>query len=358
MTVVCGCCGRAEPADVLLQARTVRLLERRAMARGRDSGWSAAVCAACLQWLLGLVNGIRWETGEGPALVGAPAVAGLPQVERDQCHVCWTRPGEFASLVEATGVNGSAAAWAPLLCCRPCDGWLGSLATAGESARRRAQRQLDGAYGRWLHPNLRALSVAVDVSSAPVRAAIVQACVTMRLGVDPGPGEHAAVAFHDVASVMRRPPGGRATIVVARYGEAAGLRGALAPGVREWLTDPITPQQVTAALVRVARGLPPPRFDAHYLAPILVPGGESRPALALDPGPGGTPVETAWLARRFARGYDDVGVLGGQLVVVPHVALAEAVVVEQRLRRLLAGKVTVAALPGGTGGWRRFEAAG
>src|SRR5690606_10462059 len=137
-----------------------------------------------------------------------------------------------------------------------------------------AAREVDGAYGEWLHPNLRVLHVALDIHDVGAAGSIRHACDTMGVEIcAPAEISPGAILFFEVGPQSHRTTPMiapyAATIAVARLGARAELLEALATGASDWLTAPVTPQQVTAALTRVpSRWQHPATFDPFTALPV------------------------------------------------------------------------------------------
>ena len=65
------------------------------------------------------------------------------------------------------------------------------------------------------------------------------------------------------------------------------------------------------------------------------------PWLSADPLSGTTPFQAAWLCRRFARGYDDLGAYRGAIALFPRAPAADLGLVRARLEGLLRGRVAL-----------------
>lgn len=320
-------------------------------------GWRHPLCGGCLDWLRGVLGGTR-TPGPTP-LLGVPSTNGRALVFGDQCQVCHgTATAE--ALVECIAPVTRGDSMLPLRVCRSCEAWLGAFASDGRSARGQSGRAIDGGYGEWLHPNLRGLSVQAIVSDHASRAAIKQACEGMDVAlgaasasvllVEAGAGRAERVIRADGTARLGR-------IVLAALSSHGELLAALRAGATDWLTLPLTPQQLTSALVRAGRGYMGVReWDGETALPILHPPPELPGMLTVRPATGLLRFEVAWLVRRFARGYDELGVLDGEIVLVPRVPEAGLATVAERLANLLRGRCEVAVRPRPSGVHRGFEA--
>jgi hypothetical protein len=348
------------------------LLRRRALRW--DSGWEPdlgqptgrhPVCESCEVWLAGILASIG--DGTRPSrLHGAPGTADRVLLFDDQCQVCHNLPLGKAAVLDCIAVAPGGRSWPSLLLCEACDTWLASLATDGRSLRGRIGREIDGAYGEWPHPNLRELSVETEVLDPGARATIVQSCVAMDIGIRLGtPSSTGSVLFIEArtgtdlgARVAKARAGNALVIALASMSAGASLRTALQAGAIGWLTVPSTPQQVTAALTNALRYRFRRTWDPETCLPIASLVDVARPAVVLEPARGVGRFELAWLAKRFSRGYDELVVAGGQMVLLPRVPADQLENVRLRLGELLGGRCTLLPLVHDGMPRTRFDAAG
>ncbi len=323
------------------------------------------LCAACERWLASVITDVRAEERATAPLFGAPSPGGRTLVFEDQCQLCLAMPRGRGTVIDCVAVGPGHRSWAPLFLCTSCDAWLASLAEDGRSARGGARRAIDGAYGDWPHPNLRSLRVALDLADRPAAATIAQTCAAMGVTVARGADLLGSVLFVELtpgASVAARVSQGRqlvrATILLAPLEAHRELREALAAGAMDWMTLPITPQQVTAALSGSLRRRPPAHWDEDSCLRRASLSGSGRPALLFEPLPGTDLFTLAWLLRRFARGYDDVVSVEGRVVLLPRVAPEHLDEVRSRLELLLAGRCRAFPLEAPAGEHRRIDVAG
>ena len=357
----CDCCGLLAPIGAVLRRRVVRQggVDLR---MGAQPSWSHPLCVTCSEWLNGLLVQARRAIDQPLPLFGSPVTNGRPPALDGQCQICRSQLGPTGAVLEWIEGAAYVRPWLAYVACAACEGWIGSLADDGRSARGRARRDLDGAYGKWLYPNLREMSVVIDVADAGARETIEEACATMGIAIrDPAP-EGADVLLVEIARAsdqgIKEVPGRRSRILLAPITAHDELITALQSGASDWLTIPVTPQQVSAALSRSKRlwrlRLP---WDATTGLPTAILTGDERPALAVRPAPGVPHFELAWLLKRFLRGYDEVAVVEGVIVVFPRAVERDLGLVAARLERVLHGRCTVVfrapAAPR-----TRFEAAG
>ncbi|MCC6386920.1 MAG: hypothetical protein IT302_06015 [Dehalococcoidia bacterium] len=340
----CACCGSAEAAFVLAL---------RGAAPAAD-GWQRALCLECLCWLEHTVGEVRADGDTG--LLASPSGGGRAMVFADQCQVCRVPTAAPLSIV----ADLPRAPWAKLLVCTACAAWVGSLAGAGASARGRSFRVIDGRYGEWPHPNLRSLTVDADIGDFAARAAVETACTKMGVAIERGGSVLIVEASNSGYARQRTTEDGtrrQATVVLTTIATESDLRGALRAGASDWLTLPVTPQQVSGALTRALRGQRITSRDDATLLPRIVTLPALPEAILFEALPGTTPFQAAWLCRRFARGYDDLGAYADTIALFARAPSTDLPLVRERLGGLLRGRVRVRAgdqapTPA------RFEAAG
>lgn len=343
----CECCGTGRPAGASLRRRSARLDVSGAPARRSYVG-EHSLCAPCLLWLSRVVGMARTGDHQRSSLVAVPSPGDRKLLFADQCHVCRVFLEDEGVLADLDRSSPGDAAWPPLLLCPACDAWIASLASDGRSAHGLARRGIDGPYGSWLFPNLRALTVRIDVLDHSARQAIARACETMEISVGAGSPAPATriVQFVEAGAPFVIDPalsGPSATIALVGSGDYHHLRAALDAGATDWLTLPPTPQQVTAALTHILRhGSNPPLLDpATGLAMTFVPPS-SQPALMVLPAAHQDRFELAWLLKRLCRGYDELSMLpSGQIVVVPRAPQSALEAVAARLQRVLHGRCSI-----------------
>lgn len=360
----CDCCGQAGPLGATLRRRTVRQ-QGVALAAAEQPAWSHPLCSLCAEWLTGLVLQARKAGGQPLELLGSPVTNGRALMLEGQCQVCRVELGPTSGVVEWLDTSSAQRPWLSYTICPACDGWIGSLADDGRSARGKIGRELDGAYGAWLHPNLRKLTVTIDVADAGARAVVEESCGTMGVAVkEPGEQPPADVLLVEVSKLaspgLVAGPGPAARILLAPLSGHDALIAGLKMGGTDWLTIPVTPQQVSAALTRAMRQwkqkLP---WDEETALPNASLEGDERPALEMIPAPGVARFELAWLLKRFLRGYDEVVVANGAIVVIPRVVAHDLGAVAARIERVLHGRCTTGLYEPAAAATRvRFEAAG
>jgi hypothetical protein len=359
----CATCGSGKRAWGFVRFRPMRV----------DTGWvtdesatiaRVPVCEACESWLAGLVASARGFRSPVEGLFGAPSAAGRRLVFEDQCQVCCEMPGGVGSLIETLVQPGSRAALPRTFACVFCSAWLFSLATDGKSARDGASREIDGPYGDWPHANLREVFVEADVDDRGVAQTIAEACRVMEVAMAAAlPG---SVLFVEASGGGRAAPRiardrvyRTATIVVAPITARRDLLASLDAGATNWLTAPLTPQQVSAALgATLPHRLPRMNWDPVTALPFAQLEGSGRPALVIEPAGAMDPFEAAWLTRRFSRGYDQVVSANGQIVLLPRAPQDQLELVRERLTHLLGGRCTITPYVAADVPVRRLDAAG
>ncbi len=354
-------CTSCEDAPARWVMRAWRLRRYRAWRVERPGTVQRAeVCETCAQWLAGLVVDAR--SGAETGLLGVPGSGGRHLVFDDQCAACCDSPTEVAYGLRWE-CDGAVAG--ELFLCPGCARWLLGLATAGRTARGRAERSLDGPYGVWPHPRLRGLSVWLDADDPGLERLVAMAAASMGMAQAPRPGG-ADVAIVEASArgraqraAARLGARARAVIVASPAGSGVDTLAAMAAGAAGWMTVPSTPQQLTWAIARaVRREVRSAAIDPGTGLPIALRKAIERPWLAVRPPGGEEGWSAAWQVRRFSRGYDEVAVVDGGLAVVPVAPPGSVGRVRERLLEILgAGWEVELALPGQPG-LRRLDAAG
>ncbi len=360
----CPCCNRPRPVGALLRRRALHWDGAWRFDTARLAG-RHPLCTPCQVWLAGILGEVR-ETTDGPRMYGAPSTNDRLQLFDDQCNICFTIPKERAAWIDCIAVASDQRSWPGMFVCEPCDAWIASVANDGQSARGAAQRVIDGPYGEWPHPNLRELSVEVEVPGKSPRATIFESCLAMGVPVRAGfQAESDAVLFveatanSDITAMVRAArASGRVVMVLAAMDAREALVPALNAGAAGWLTVPVTPQQVTAALSGVLRRGLRRAWDPETCLPIASLVDVARPALVFEPAGVARRFELAWLLKRLSRGYDELAVAGGHIVLLPKAPPERLNVVRARLEGLLAGRCRVIAMERHTERTARFDAAG
>ncbi len=211
--------------------------------------------------------------------------------------------------------------------------------------------------------NLRFLHVATSVRDEGIASAIRDACSAMGVEVgDPAEVAPGAILFFEVGPGIERPAPGigpvAASVAVAPLNGRAQLVEALAGGATDWLTAPVTPQQVTAALTRVpSRWQTPVEYDPFTALPTMRELPHERTVLFVEPARGTDLFELVWLLRRHSRGYDElVSCGGGQIAFLPRARPENVTYIATRLALLLRGRCQIVERPSYSG--YRLDAAG
>ncbi|MBK7126047.1 MAG: hypothetical protein IPI85_08425 [Dehalococcoidia bacterium] len=353
----CPCCGRALPADWELDIRPVRLY-REWRPDPHRTGSVVPLCESCAEWLGGLAAAARAPDGTHRVL-GGPSAGNRKLVFEDQCQVCCEMPVGKAARMAWVSPTGRRL---ELFACTGCEAWLTALASDGRTVRGSGDREVDGPYGNWPHPNLRGLKVHLDVEDHASRSLMAETCRAMGMELTSEPADilitQATAAGHAARKVRERRGLDIAAIVVAGLRAKRDLAQALEAGARCWATIPVTPQQLTAVLARASRG-EVGSWDAETCLPVLHTSKLDRPVVQCDPLPGTDLFELGWLLKRFSRGYDEVGWHDGVILIVPRAPSDQLTGVASRLSVLVDGRCTFAVVnPRDVRPPARFEAAG
>ena len=89
-------------------------------------------------------------------------------------------------------------------------------------------------------------------------------------------------------------------------------------GASDWLTIPFTPQQLVGALQRAAVALEAPvLWDLGTCVPRFTTWRQQDRLSKLSRDGNVDPLVVAWSLRRFTRGYDDLAIVDGKLLLLP-----------------------------------------
>jgi hypothetical protein len=135
-----------------------------------------------------------------------------------------------------------------------------------------------------------------------------------------------------------------ARIVLASLTSKDDLALSIQAGASDWLTVPLTPQQLTAALARARRKMLTPRaWDSSTCLPQVYLDGNDRPVLRFECETEVDPFAVAWTLRRFSRGYDELGVSQGAIVLVLRASARDVPAIAARMRHFVDGSARVTA---------------
>ena len=209
--------------------------------------------------------------------------------------------------------------------CLGCWSWCRSLVFDDSAARGVSFRRDTGPIGSWLAP------VAYDASAAFLSADDEHVLRTALDGMGRwcsvlGPaaarqfaGRPNEVLFINGSAKGRAnellqaigPAGARRTVVLGRIDAMSDICTALGEGAGDFVISPLTPDQVAGAFERISQEDRTEGHDELTGLPIYrrVPGAYGQPCqvIAVTVGPSDDLRQTAWLLRRFLRGYDRVG---------------------------------------------------
>ena len=353
----CPCCGRNVPADWEFDIRPMRLY-RAWRPDGHRTGSTVPLCQACAEWLGGLAAAARTPDGMH-RVFGGPSAGNRKLVFEDQCQVCCEMPTGRAAKLAWVAPSGRRV---ELFACTGCEAWLTALASDGRTVRGSGDRDIDGPYGNWPHPNLRGLHARLDIEDHATRALVAESCRAMGMNVTADSADlllvQATASGHAARAVKGRRGLDLAAIVLAGLRARRDLAGALEAGARSWITVPATPQQVTAAISKATRG-EFGSWDPETCLPLIDPEKLDRPVVQCEPLEGTDLFELGWLLKRFSRGYDEVGWHNGNVLIVPRAPSDVIESVAERLSILVDGRCVFRVLrPSQVAPVKRFEAAG
>lgn len=353
----CPCCGREVIADWEFDIRPLRLY-RTWRPDAHRTGSTVPLCQGCAEWLGGLAAAARMPDGSHRVL-GGPSAGNRKLVFEDQCQVCCEMPSGRAARLVWVAPSGQRL---ELFACTGCEAWLTALASDGRTVRGAGDRDIDGPYGNWPHPNLRGLHVRMDLEDHSTRSLVAETCRAMGMEVTNGDADilltQATPGGHAARTIRERKGLDLSAIVLAGLRARRDLAQALEGGARTWVTMPVTPQQITAALSRATRG-EGGAWDQETCLQLIDPSKLERPVVICQPLPGADLFELAWLLKRFARGYDELYFHQGNILVVPRAPTEHVGYVAERLAVLVDGRCTFSVRqPGQLTPAIRFEAAG
>jgi hypothetical protein len=353
----CPCCGREVLANWEFDIRPMRLY-RTWRPDSHRPGSAVPLCESCAEWIGGLAAAARTPDGLH-RVFGGPSAGNRKLVFEDQCQVCCEMPTGRAAKLGWLAPSGEKI---ELFACTGCEAWLTALASDGRSVRGVGDRNIDGPYGNWPHPNLKGLQVRLDIEDHATRALAAETCRAMGMVVTPEAADilltQATPSGHAARSVRERRGLDLSAVVLAGLRARRDLAGALEAGARAWTTVPVTPQQITAALSRATRG-EGGGWHLETCLPFVDVTRLDRPVVVCEPMAGAELFELAWLLKRFSRGYDELGWHDGSVLIVPRAPTDHVANVASRLAVLVDGRCSFSILePKDVSPAQRFEAAG
>ncbi|MEO8539153.1 MAG: hypothetical protein ABI577_05385 [bacterium] len=353
----CPCCGRDNLADWEFDIRPLRLY-RTWRPDAHRTGSSLPLCESCAEWLGGLAAAARTPDGMH-RVFGGPSAGNRKLVFEDQCQVCCEMPSGLAARLAWVSPKGERV---ELFACTGCESWLTALASDGRTIRGAGDRDIDGPYGNWPHPNLKGLHVRMDIEDHGARALVAETCRAMGMEITVEAADilltQATPSGHAARTIRERKGLDLSAIVLCGLRSRRDLSQALQAGARAWATVPVTPQQLTAALARASRG-ESGNWDLETCLPIIDVSKLDRPVVVCEPLPDVDVFELAWLLKRFSRGYDDLAWHNGAALIIPRAPTDHVANIATRLRVLIDGRCTFSVLqPHQVPPAVRFEAAG
>ncbi|MGE3073578.1 MAG: hypothetical protein AB7N24_05750 [Dehalococcoidia bacterium] len=353
----CPCCGREVAAEWEFDIRPMRMY-RNWRPDGNRTGSTLPLCESCAEWLGGLAAAARTPDGSHRVL-GGPSSGSRKLVFEDQCQICCEMPATRAAKLAWISPRGERV---EIFACTGCEAWLTALASDGRTVRGTGDRDIDGPYGNWPHPNLRGLKVHLDIEDNTTRALTAETCRAMGMELTTEPADllitQATATGHAVHKIRERKGLDLTAVVLAGLRARRDLEQALEAGARCWATIPTTPQQLTAALSHASRG-DQISWDSETCLPRIDVRKLDRTVVECKPLPGTELFELGWLLKRFSRGYDDVAWNNGSILIVPRAPSDHVAGVAERLSILVDGRCTFSVLrPAQVTPPARFEAAG
>ncbi len=353
----CPCCGRQVKAEWEFDIRPMRHY-RNWRPDPLRTGTTVPLCEGCAEWLGGLAAAARTPDGTH-RVFGGPSAGDRKLVFEDQCQVCCELPTERAAKLSWLSPGGRSL---EVFACTGCEAWLTALASDGRTVRGSGDRQVDGPYGNWPHPNMQGLQARLEIEDHAARSLVAESCRAMGMTITAADADllltQATTAGHAARSVKERRGRDLAVIVLAGLQARRDLSQALDAGARSWMTVPATPQQVTAAISLATRGAAG-AWEPETCLPIVDVTQLERPVVQCEPLSGTDLFELGWLLKRFSRGYDEVGWHDGTVLVIPRAPSDQVGGVAARLAILVDGRCTFTVLrPNQVSQRTPFEAAG
>lgn len=328
------------PCGLCVSEYSSGVVEFRREQRGVDQPWvhvetraEVPVCLDCTQWLHKVLGAAADRSGaDRPS--GFPAAAPGAPGGQFNCDFCGVHLLDEAHVLDLIPERGRfvrrfsylhAGAVRQHRLCVACWTWARSLMFDPAAVRGTSTRRDEGPPGTWLGATaLDACSANLLAADAAVIGEVTQAGERRHIPLSMERARHFGGASSEVlfvgcsaagrASALLQGLAERArerTVVVARIDALEDMANALGLGAAEFITSPVTPQQVAAAFDRVAAGHDADREPGGGGLPVYarVPAATPQPGQVIDVTvPASEDIrETAWLLRRFLRGYDRVG---------------------------------------------------
>lgn len=265
----------------------------------------------------------------GSPMLGLPMRPTAVSLGAGHCDCCQAELHDHASTVELVPTaqvyrRGSRThrdgALRRLRVCRVCLGWWRSTVIDPAAMLGHSRRATEGAAGGWLNPGHGdAVAYALRGRDLAILATTMEADETaFRRIVRPGelhPAETVFVAAGKrdrAASFVRAldPSLRHRVAIVAHSDQLEDAKAALQAGAGELLASPLSPQQVVGALVRTEHSKPARKDSATGLSILEKPRtvfGRSCLAYTIQSKQPAQLLEIALVARRFLRGYDELG---------------------------------------------------
>jgi hypothetical protein len=337
--------------------------------RSSTGSWNAVsmleehgLCEADYTRVTGYADAMADPGGNPIAILGMPMRGNRESLGRNHCDCCQAELPEHASTMELVPTKqayrrGSRThrdgALRRLRLCRQCLNWWRLTISDPSAMLGEGFREFEGASGGWINPGhgdavcyaLRTRDEAILATTMEIDGKRLR-CVEY-----PGPLAPGEIAFVGTGKKDRAGTFVRSLDLAARSRVAlvtqpdqlADAAAALQLGAREMLASPVSPQQLVGAFVRAGR----PNANRRDADTGLVILGAPAPGLGLScvafSVRARNPMhvlELALSARRFLRGYDEVGSDGrGGLAIHVYCDLEFKPQITARLR-LLMGKGT------------------
>lgn len=318
-----------------------------------------SLCRDCGGWFGELLSAAALGRGDPAGRLGVPIAGPDGAGAGHVCDFCRSALGGGALVLEmapeSSRDRGGRLTRHQRLC-PLCGAWVRSVLENPSAMRGTSRRAIEGPSGGWrsftagraAHLGLERPDAAVIGTTTGAPSREIGDARSLQAALAQGFIAFVGASRENTEAIQRLDPPLRPRVtVIARFDGAGNALAAMRAGAMEFLSSPLTPQQVAATIDRVssaaypaergALGLPLYRepFADGYGHPQVITIEPSRPELAAN---------AALMLRRFIRGYDRVGEdAAGKLVAHVYCPPEHATAVRDRLRVLLADTARVPA---------------
>lgn len=327
----CAICGDRNEAAELSLGREQTLPGKRAASLGAVQRFP--LCSAHFEWAASLVERSGRGLAPGETPLGMPVREAVAVSPGQQCGGCNATIGAETGVLDLVPSSRERVAGPlrrhsgriyQLRLCRQCRAWWETTLRDSSAVRGDGTRAWEGPAGGWLAATRADVAtLGLGARDDETIAATVGAvgCSSQRLHFEdlakleqpPGTLFIGANRAGRASRIIARLPNAfrRVSVVVGRPDSLDDLAEALRVGAGDFLSWPLSPQQVAGAIDRAHQAGPGEARDPETGLTVIADGLSihKRPAHRLTATlPAGMDLlEGALLARRFLRGYDRVG---------------------------------------------------